>query len=113
MLKIRKINKKKLAINIVIMTIMFGGTGFFIYKNYALTSHKQYVKQDEIFDLESFLDLEPKIEARINDEGEKAELNEEILDMNIFDDPKFKALKDNSIEWEEVEAGRENPFEPY
>lgn len=114
MLKYKKIDKKKLIINVIIMMIMFGGTGFFVYKNYTLTSHKTYERQEEIFDLEDFSHLEPGIETETEvGEEDEVKVNGDILDIKIFDDPKFKALKDNTIEWEEVEAGRENPFEPY
>jgi hypothetical protein len=122
MLKQKKIKKEKLIIYIIIMAVMFGGTGFFIYKNYSLTAVKAPTEFSNIFETDDFKKINIS-EEEGGGKGEIAEIAEiaaedkrgdEILDTGIFSDPKFRALKDNSVkQTDNIPVGRVVPFEPY
>jgi hypothetical protein len=113
MLVPKKIEKKKLIIYIIIIGVMLSGTGFFIYKNYSITTRKKAPLISNPPDLKSAeqLDLGASEEVGV---GVEIEESDQILDIDILSDPKFRALKDNTVEkTSEIPAGKENPFEPY
>ncbi len=111
MFKIPKIQKKKTVIYIIVIIIMFSGTGFFIYKNFSLTSGSSGNGSD-IFDSADLKKIDIDKKNGLNTKnGEKEKT---ILEYEIFNDPKFQALNDNSVSsTTKVNIGRENPFEPY
>lgn len=55
MFKSKKLKKNKFIIYIVIIAVMFSGTGFFLYKNYTLTK-KSSAAYSELFDLNELKD---------------------------------------------------------
>lgn len=92
------------------MAMMFAGTGFFVYKNYSLTVKNKPAEFNNILSIGNFK------QSNINKEKPeiKDNKNDKISDIDIFNDPKFRALQDNSIsQTPKVNIGRENPFEPY
>lgn len=114
MLKRKKIDKKKLIVYILIMAIMFSGTGFFIYKNYQLTSNRQLTDFSNVFKSDDFINLN----LDLDDNEEQGAVEEEaesngVLKINIFKDPKFQALKNSFISSiSNMQIGKKNPFEP-
>ena len=88
MLTEKKIGKKKLIIYIVIMAVMFGSTIFFISKNYSFTFKKTVPTSGP-----AGLDESPEPGLPGDNQAGEEKGNSEILNS-----PKFKSLKDNSID---------------
>jgi len=113
MLVIKKINKTKLIVYISIMALMFGGSGYFIYKTFSITPKK-------IMDnTKSFLaNRSIGEDGEIMDEtapGKQLNLNveeaSEALESTIFNDPKFKNLKETDVDLTIIgKVGNDNPF---
>ncbi len=103
MLGIEKIFKRKL-IYFIIISAMIGGTVFFIYQNYKITSNLDV----------DFITLEAGIGTDI-DFTEKADVRTnkiiKSLDISIFNNSNFKTLKEIIFREVETEVGRKNPFE--
>jgi hypothetical protein len=112
MLAPKKMDKKRLTAYIVIIVTMFVSSGFLLYKNYFLTSSQEASESVNMLDLRKFDVLLGKKDEQ---KSTNKEIKEgEILGGNIFNNPKFHALKDSFIRRTyEIKAGRGNPFEPY
>jgi len=114
MLVIKKTNKTKLIIYILIIALMFGGSGYFIYKIFSITPKKI------VDNTKSFLTSRSVGEdGEIADEAAGAkQLNLNIEEANtaletaIFNDPKFKNLKETDVDLTITEqVGNDNPFD--
>ena len=97
MLIAKKIAKKRLVAYIVIMAVMLAGMIFFVYKNYSLTFGKFRLTsgQPRPDNLEK-----PSLfgDNQAGEEKGAGEVNKASLDIGILNNPKFKSLKDNSID---------------
>ncbi|MFH1822196.1 MAG: hypothetical protein ABH830_00675 [Patescibacteria group bacterium] len=134
MLALKKIGQKKLIIYLIIITFMFSGTGFFIYKNYKLTSksgeaimeltaeydNNKYeldrlnsITNKNLKDLPN-QDLEKKAEENMEKKviAEQARLNQ-LIDLSLLEDEKYKKLQNNPIILKTVPAGKNNPFQAF
>ncbi len=103
MVKLQKIEKKKLAIYVIIIAAALALIGFLIYRNYFLADQGDLPALDT-------LGAGNKEEFKIKNGG-----NGHILDDgDIFNNPKFRALRNNSVtRTKKINIGKENPFEPY
>lgn len=109
MLKSKKINAKKMIMYFIIMLVMFGGSIFFLYKNYKLTVGNKFKESRDLFEKE-YGEL-----GIVGDGGQEVDVNgygKNMLDINIFNDPKYSKLKDNTpLKTSEISIGKQNPFE--
>ncbi len=123
MLIISKISKKKIIVYVIIIIIMFSGTGYFLYKNYEVagpTDEPELSEADlaELARLDKLVETERGqatstnskkiIKEEIKEEGVKTEENPYYI--SIFDNPRFKSLRDNSVSSSSPPTGKENPF---
>lgn len=95
----KKMEKNKLMAYLAIIVIMVGGIIFFIFK--IRSSAPADVKNEPTATPRELIETEPVAPAEENKtaEGEaKKEKTEENINLNIFIDPKFKALRDNSLD---------------
>lgn len=103
MLKLQKIEKKKLIAYIGVIAVIFAGTGFFVYKNYILTAQNNPVESND-----AFSSNKEELSAMQKNK------NKHLLDSDIFNNPKFQALQNNSItQTLKINTGKDNPFKPY
>lgn len=95
----KKMEKNKLMAYLAIIVIMAGGIIFFIFK--MRSSAPADVENEPAATPRELIETEPIAPAEDNKtaEGEiKEEKIEENMNLNIFIDPKFKALRDNSVD---------------
>lgn len=107
MLKVKKIDKKKFIIYLIIIIFMFSGALFFVYKNYQLTKPK---KIPDIFIDEN---NQPIVSASIKKEDIYNEIKRNINNLNLLKSDNYKNLVDNKIEPLKINPGNQNPFEYY
>ena len=127
MLALKKIGRNKLIIYVSVIAVMIAGAGFFLYKNYSLTAVKKPMTMEapaETSEQASYnldnLSKEVKLKEEGADAGEKegADLageepkQEELLDLDLLAETKFKKLKENPIKEGGFKAGKSNPFAP-
>ncbi len=110
MLIVKKTEKKRLIAYIVIIAVMFAGTILFVYKNYSFNS-----KKPDLTSSQPGTDELPEPSLFGNDQaGEEkvaATINKENLDTEVLNSPKFKSLKDNSVDQSiKSKSGAVNPF---
>ncbi len=98
----QKRQKKMLIIFIVVVLI----TAVFLYFNFFSSPTTQTSMSPPISDNLDFL---------ASKQEEVLSLEEVSLDFSVFDNPKFKALKDfgSEVDISSIEKGRRNPFLPY
>lgn len=108
MLAKKSINKKRLAVYILIMIIMFGGMGFFTYKNYTL-----YYKHGS---------ASSGSDGKINNENiiggqdnkviqEQAPQPAKKPELKLLENPQYMSLEDNTIDLPiENYIGKKEPF---
>jgi len=112
MLVQKKIETKKLILFIFIIFAMLSGTGFFLYKNYTLTSSQGDITMD--IPVEEGLLADDK-SGKTSSPAVKSKnilQNQTIIDLDILSDPKFKELREGSISTVDFKAGKKNPFAP-
>jgi hypothetical protein len=121
MLVLKKLSTKKLIGYILVIAVMFGGTGFMIYKNYQLTNQKPPAlntpaeidigiapEGGETAPEPAKIDIEPGQPL-----AETKRLNIKGFDLTIFLSEKFKALKENVIVIQASPVlGKRDPFKP-
>ena len=127
MLVLKKIGRNKLIIYISVIVVMIAGTGFSLYKNYFLTAVKKPMTMEapaETSEQASYnldnLSKEVKLKEEGADAGEKERADlageepkqEELLDLDLLAEAKFKKLKENPIKEGGFKAGKSNPFAP-
>jgi len=127
MLVLKKIGRNKLIIYISVIVVMIAGTGFSLYKNYFLTATKKPMTMEAPAEmtgqgsdsLDSLLKgVNLKEEGADAGEKERADLageepkQEELLDLDLLAEAKFKKLKENPIKEGGFKAGKSNPFAP-
>ncbi|MEA3463559.1 MAG: hypothetical protein U9R14_00535 [Patescibacteria group bacterium] len=126
----KRISKKKLILYSIIMATMISGTGFLLYKNYKTVSipDADFITIDA--EVEDSMDFTEESGAMTNDADfmmPEADFETDInfaeeagvrtnkviksLDISIFNNSKFKALKEIVFKEIEAEVGRKNPFE--
>ncbi|MCK4553815.1 hypothetical protein KAU19_02540 [Candidatus Parcubacteria bacterium] len=111
MLALKKFFKKKLiAYFIIIGIIMMSGTVFFIYQNYKITSNSDLDFITPEAEIGTDIDFETDINFT-EEAGVRTNNVVKPLDISIFNNSKFKALKEIVFRETEVEVGRKNPFE--
>ena len=114
MLIATKITKKnKFYIYSFIILSMFSGGIFSIYQNYinnlelvAPSISTPAISQVRILDVDK---LDEEKDESIDQATYKFN---ELLDLKILNDPKFRSLKKNSASTINVSPGKRNPFEP-
>jgi len=90
-------NKKRIIIEITILILIFIVAGFFLYKVY----YAKTIIDEDLFNEYKLKELE-------------ADKKFNKLNKDFFDDKKYKDLKDSKVEKikiEDLEIGKENPFE--
>ena len=127
MLALKKIGRNKLIIYVSVIAVMIAGAGFFLYKNYSLTAVKKPMTMEAPAEmtgqgsdsLDSLLKgVNLKEEGADAGEKERADLageepkQEELLDLDLLAEAKFKKLKENPIKEGGFKAGKSNPFAP-
>ena len=127
MLALKKIGRNKLIIYVSVIAVMIAGAGFFLYKNYSLTAVKKPMTMEapaETSEQASYnldnLSKEVKLKEEGADAGEKERADlageepkqEELLDLDLLAEAKFKKLKENPIKEGGFKAGKSNPFAP-
>jgi len=124
----KKIEKNKLIFYISVIIVMIGGTGFFLYKNYSLTSASRPVTMEA--PAETVGGSEPSLNNLL---GKEIELKEEestpegkevvpavpqpseskdLLNLDLLSDSKFKRLREPSLGEADFIVGKSNPFAP-
>ena len=110
MLKPKKIDTKKVITYFIVIFIMFGGSVFFLYKNYKLTVGSKLEESRDLFEKEEYGRLNI-----IDDSGEEFNIknkDSKTLDVDIFSDPKYNNLKNNTpSKTSIITIGKKNPFE--
>jgi len=129
MLAPKKIVQKKLILYFFIMGTMLSGSAFLIYQNHKITAKKAPVldipaessktAQTSIETIPQEL-IEPTptatttpVKSEITTQPSVPTKSSKILDVSIFINPKFKALKEVIMQSVEISAGKKNPFESY
>lgn len=124
----KKIEKNKLILYISIIVIMLASTGFFLYKNYSLTSGSKTLvmeapaesAEESDYNLDNLIKEEPEVEKQEEIKaGEETSLvaedksqDKEVLDFNLLADSKFKKLRENVVAETDFKVGKSNPFVP-
>ena len=129
MLALKKMKKEKLIVYALIISAMISGTSFFIYQNKKLTSSGK--APSVIIPVKVIEKVGDQVSAPADNlitgeagEGDIGDLNnadnaankaamEDERDFEIFNNPKYKSLKDITTALPEYRAGKKNPFEPF
>jgi len=109
----------------IIIAIMLGGIGFFIYKNNILNRQErspaesssqeainQNIKLDDIATVEEDLSGESLEDNQISTNEIKSE-DKENINIDILVDPRYRKLKENYIKPEDFKVGNRNPFKAF
>ena len=114
MLAQKKIETKKLILLMFIICVMLSGTGFFLYKNYALTASQRDITMDIPAKAGLWTDDEPGIKKPDSPTvNSKNILNKQtIIDLDILSDSKFRELREGYSATVNFEVGKKNPFAP-
>ena len=106
MLAPKKIEKNKLIIYVSVIAIMIAGMGFFLYKNYSLTATKKTMT------MEAPAGMAVQENKGADSAMEQPKPEEELLDLGLLADTKFKKLRESTIEEGGFKVGKSNPFAP-
>ncbi|MDD5031961.1 MAG: hypothetical protein PHR36_02845 [Patescibacteria group bacterium] len=123
MLTPKKLGKNKLIMYISAIAIMLIGIGFFIYKSYSPALPEEMIIAEETpAEMEEQGDYSPDVlseeepgvqeKKEVSLEIKEAEIEKELLNLDLLAKAKFKKLEENKIEEEDFMVGKRNPFVP-
>lgn len=127
----KKIKKEKLAIYIIVIVVMIGGTIFSVYKNYSLGRSGGAIVMEapageagassSNYNLDNLLkniSIVPKETGQLKNvniisPAVEANKSSDLIDLSLLSESKFKMLKENTFKSQRAQAGKNNPFASY
>lgn len=107
MLYKNKLKKSKIYLYSALISVMFIGTLFFVYKNYQLISGQSYTEKNEKLQKASE-ELKQKVAGKNLDS-----IKRNLIDMQVLKKSIYQNLIINTEEIPVIKAGKEDPFKSY